>query len=550
MSLASAIDTPAADNRSTSHVSKIEVVTGFVLAAILVSLAAWRQEFIGDGMRHIERVVAGGGSVTGEPRWLLHPALLFVLTRPFAWLSGSLDVASAARIVVFVSVGCGLIYLGALRSWLAAECRDPRHRAAAWLLAGSCAPVLALYSDIAEPQAPAALALASMAYGFRRRNSADAERGAIAAALGIGVASLFYQATILALASLPLVTRLDVLRRARVLAALVLSAALLPVTTIAVAVADGEPILQRLEEVARGEPNPLTRSKMGSASAAKYAAALVAGPPQAIVSLDEFTGLPALYHGLRSSPPDRVALLNAGRLAIGLTIYAAFLGSIVRGRRWTLLIAMAAMLALPMTRNQQYTYLKFYLLLPLFLGTVAVRWCPRIVWAAAAVVLALNSMLFADLVERGRNRYAAVQLAYASATPGTCWMTSGWTPPFPELWPGRSVGILQTLATGRDPAGQGQQLTARMRECFCDADAVWTDTTAATDTSVANVARHYGYTAVDLRGLLEVVQPAPLESDGASLLNAHVYSRPDQARICRLLSSPNGASDEAQSRSQ
>src|ERR1700737_5244798 len=45
-------------------------------------LAGARQEFGGDGLRHLEQIVSSNQPTPGEPRWWLFPPLLFAIERP------------------------------------------------------------------------------------------------------------------------------------------------------------------------------------------------------------------------------------------------------------------------------------------------------------------------------------------------------------------------------------------------------------------------------------------------------------------------------------
>ena len=58
-------------------------------------------------------------------------------------------------------------------------------------------------------------------------------------------------------------------------------------------------------------------------------------------------------------------------------------------------LAMAAVVALPVIRNSQYTYHKFYVLWPVLMAIASTKAPPKLVLAVAAIVLALNSALLA-----------------------------------------------------------------------------------------------------------------------------------------------------------
>ena len=182
----------------------IELVVLVALAAVLVIAAASRRDFIEDGVRHLPAALSGPPHF-GEARWIMFPPLLFALVRPLAAIGLVGGVEAAIQPFLWVSVASGIIFLVSLGVWLRVECQTAR-RAAALLLAGSCAPFLALFSDIAEPQIAAAMAVAGLAYTrVRRDDPTGAERGVVVAIVAIACAALIYQGTILAFGMLPLV---------------------------------------------------------------------------------------------------------------------------------------------------------------------------------------------------------------------------------------------------------------------------------------------------------------------------------------------------------
>jgi hypothetical protein len=126
---------------------------------------------------------------------------------------------------------------------------------------------------------------------------------------------------------------------------------------------------------------------------------------------------------------------------------------------------------------------------------------------------------------------AAIDDDYRQATPATCWFTSGWSPPLSYRWPGTTVPILGIFATGNDPTTQATVLTAALRHCFCDSDAVWTDASSRDADMLGSLARHFDYNSIELKSVLS--DPSQT-ADQLSLPGAHVYSATDQGRICAL----------------
>ena len=502
-----------------------------VLAALLIGAAALRQEFLGDGIRHLPAILSRRLTL-GEPRWLLFPALATLWIRllsGFGFVGGG---EAVLRALIALSVASGALFLLCLRRWIRAECSDARRSAAALLLAGSCAPFLILFSDIAEPQLAAAIAVAGLVYArIRRDDAARARASAMCAILAIAVAALIYQGVILAFGMLPLVVSMKAVDLRRVIIATCLAVLGVMGLMVGAQTATGVRPITAVTTTVRGEPNPLTRSFMASASPPKYVAAALAGPPQGIVALENFSGLRALVSSLRGS--DRSAAMASVRnlllLMVGAVVTAMLVARGVRDRQWWVLAAAAILLTLPIFRNQQYGYVKFYILWPIPVALLATRCRPRRILIAALVVLGLNGWLVTEQIRQGRKNYTLARAAYANATTSTCWLTSGWSPPFPYLWPGTVTPILGTLATGTDPDVQSRRLTASLRQCLCDSTSVWADTTIRDVEVVRSIASHFDYQASDWSSVL-IDQSA---ASGQPMPGVLLYPNAARERACR-----------------
>lgn len=520
------MQTPAIHPRSKGEVAALAAI-----AAILVVVAGTRREFIGDGVRHLSGALSGPLQF-GEARWVLFPPLLFVVMRPLAAAGLVTSVQSAIQPLLWLDVACGIVLLWRLGAWLRTESEDSGAAVASLWLAAGCAPFLMLFSDIAEVQVAATVAVVALTYA---RTHQHGETGTLVAIAGIASAALIYQGTILALGMLPLVAPSGALRRRRVLVALAAAlAAVLLVTSLA-QIAGG----LRFDAAARaafgGERNPLARSLMTRWSMPKVVVASIAGPPQGIVALKDFAGIRALLNARHG--PDAAtrttAAANIARLLLGLAVTSLLLVTTVRRRDWRLLFAAAIILILPLLRNQQYAYLKFFALWPVVVALAAVRCRPRTIALAAAIVLSANAWVVGRQVADGRRRYAALRQAFASASPETCWMTSGWAPPMWYLWPGTSAPVLGTLATGADPHQQSLILTAALQRCFCESAAVWTDTTASDTATLDAITTHFDYGVVDLTTLLLPDAPVP----PTSTPEIRIYPADTQQAVCRRISS-------------
>jgi hypothetical protein len=345
----------------------------------------------------------------------------------------------------------------------------------------------------------------------------------------IAVASLFYQGLLLAVALVPLVVPRDTWGKPRVLVSMAAILAAVPLTIVVAALVSGAGT-GRVVGWFLGEDTALARSLLTSSSPLKFLAAALAGPPQAIVGLDHFSGLPALFRGLSKPETAALATENMMRLAVGGVVFAAMIRTVVTRRDWPLALAMLAVVTLPVVRNQQYNYPKFYVLWPALVAVASTMYRPRSVLIAAAVVLTLNVSLTAREVAHGRQLYAQLRRAYAAADSSTCWMTSGFAPPLPYLWPGSSAAILGTLAADGSPEALAARLTQSLTACFCRASSVWTDTTIATLEVVEGLAEHFRYTDVSLSDVVFRAEDGTTRTDGPLAL--HLYSRDAALRVC------------------
>jgi len=502
---------------------------------LLVATAMLRQEFLGDGVRHLTTIGANYIQI-GEPRWLLFPVLARLWVRLLSALGVVHGAESSLRALLALCVGAGIAFLGCLLIWLRVECEEPSRRTAALLLAGSCAPSLMLFSDIAEPQLAAALVVAGLAFARIHRDDLQRARFAlIGGVAAIVIASLIYQSVILAVGMLPLVVPRQTFGHRSVIVVVAVAVVAMVALVIGTQVALGTPTRTALTLTFSGEANPMTRTFMASSSPLKYVAAAVIGPPQGIVGLKDFGGLKALWQTLRGgdSAAASTGVLNVALLFLGLTVTAVLLLQAIRLRQWRALLAAAVLLSLPIVRNQQYGYLKFYVLWPIPVALIASQCRSRMIFTLAAIVLLVNGCLLADAVRQGRERFATTTMAYERASSTTCWLTSGWSPPFSYRWPGTTAPILGMLATGSEPARQAAALTGTLRRCLCDSTAVWTDTSTRDTEVVRAIAQHFGYTSIDLASVL--LDSSTADAD-RPMPGVFAYSKDSRTRACRAVS--------------
>jgi hypothetical protein len=497
-------DCPAeAGHDESSPVARDEVIAGAALSLLLIGIAVLRQEFIGDGVRHIHPAIAFDAPPIGAPRWLLFPAVSWVAVHPLASAGLVTSIEAGIRVLLLLSVLSGIVYLWSVDLWLRADGCSARSRAAAMVLAASTIPFLSLYSDITEVQIAAALVVAALAIARARTAAGRAGEGTVISLVAaIATAALVYQALILALAFIPLVVSLETIRRPR---ALLLSAAIVicvPAIMIASRIAAGDGSQVALVTTFLGERSLAVRSSMAKLEPLKWMAALVAGPPQAVVGLWHFEGLRMLAAGLSHQATLPASLGNLARLALGGIFITVLVWAIVRTRDWRLAVALMAVVALPVIRNQQYTSNKFFVFWPALLALASTKFRSRHVMAAALLVLALNGWIVGRDVLNGRARYSQMTELYREATPDTCFFTSDWSAPFPYLWPGSTSAIISSLWVGADSENIPHPLTASLQRCFCNSSRVWTDTTVENAQTIAGLIDHFHYREVPVGRVL------------------------------------------------
>lgn len=378
---------------------------------------------------------------------------------------------------------------------------------------------------------PAALVVGALATCRARFAAGSGRDGTILGTVAaIALASLVYQGLVLALLFVPLVAPLERLRRAKVFLAAAAIALCVPATMIAGRIAAGDRVDMAVLTTFGGERGALVRSSMATPAPLKWAAALVAGPPQAIVGLSKFQGLLVLAGGLRAGDPTAIG--NFARLMAGVALLAMLGWAVLRARDWRLAVAALAVVALPVIRNQQYTYAKFFVLWPVVLALASVKLRPRHAAAAAALMLALNSSLIARQVAEGRNRYSEATKAYRAATSGDCFFTTDWGAPFPYLWPGSDAALISIFwATDERAAGTDRVIPA-LRECFCESQNVWTDATVEAAGEVTRLAGHFGYMAIPLADFL--FRPGYGSAAVGGSARIFVYSPERKAGLCAV----------------
>lgn len=524
-----------------------DVLVVLAFATLTLGLGLMRQEYIGDGVRHVPAAVGGVYSF-GEARWLLFPPALT------GWIAGARalhlveGVRSALVAFVVLDVLAGAAYLLALRSLLGSLGAPARVRAEGLALAGFLAPLLLLTSDTAEPMVAAAFAVGGIAVVAGSMDSPGNSSSALRLGLGIvliGLGSLLYQGVVLALLFLPALPQFAALSRGR--APLVAAACLVGIGVAFVVIlmaGEGVDLGGALSRLSTISGNELYNDWVKSSFRFPRVVALAAGPPQAIFHLKDFTGMRSLLRGLTDSEMRASAALTLGALFAGAGICAGLVLAVIRGGRRPLLVALAGIAVLPVIlRPSQYGYVKFWVLFPVFAAIASVHLSSRLRITIAAVVAVFNLVAAVTDVAAGRVAYADRAATYGEATDRTCWVDAAWGPRIPQAWPGGTCSLLTTMGGGHGRTMEqlaernGHALRSCLRWCFCEADGTWTDNfTTANAASIRSVADHFLLRRVDVAPLLWDGGGAGLVKMGrGATMPVLVYSDGDRQARCASL---------------
>lgn len=253
-----------------------------LLAGLLVTLmfiALSRLDFAGDGLRHLEHILESNRPLLGEPRWLLFPALLFAILKPFVAVGIIRSVAQAATAFCVFNVICGFLYLVFLRRWLSEL--SPARRAAVLLLAAGSLVFLSLSTDSVEPTAAVLIAIAGMTFARYRSGLSDISRVTVAAG-SIALASLVYQGLLFGFFFLPATFPIPLLVRRQAIFRVVGMALVVPVVTIVILTAGGDAPRNAARRFFQGEANMAASRQYSKVSAKNIAGVMIVGPAYAL----------------------------------------------------------------------------------------------------------------------------------------------------------------------------------------------------------------------------------------------------------------------------
>jgi hypothetical protein len=229
-----------------------------------------------------------------------------------------------------------------------------------------------------------------------------------------------------------------------------------------------------------------------------------------------------------------VAILALGAVALGAIVWAC-----VRRRDVALILALLGILALPVLRNQQSGYVKFFVLLPAFLSLGASYLRPGLAAALAFALALTNIGVFAREIVAGRADSGDVREFYATVPPSACFVTSGWDAPDGQAWKGlRCAALAKLFSDGSRPRTTVEELVRDnaeryevcLADCFCNASEVLTDDmTQASRGQVAFVLDHVQVHDLSLDPLLLSAEGAKSSHTPAGM---YVFPPDEQRRAC------------------
>lgn len=513
---------------------------------IVVVLAACRVQFTGDGVRHLPELIKPGGPSLGEPRWLLTPSLLWILIHPWVALGWISTLEGAIRIFQALTLVSGLSVLIMLRAELKARGYEPVTRAAALALAAATPALVLFSSDVLEPPFPAAVCVAGLCYAGRCSRAGHPARGILAALAAIAFGSLFYQGVLFAVFLLPCFVPIEAFRHSSTLIRGAAILAMVPLTLVACLLMSGDSLGHAIERVTQGEANPLHRTYLKKPRVQGIMVAAIAGPPQGVSppTPPAFTGLKTLIAELGEPGARTKAFGQILRFALGWLVLGTIIAAAVRLRIWSLPLALAGLLLLPVVlRYQQYGYNKYYVLFPVVLALGAVLISTRKALILGGFVAMANLLPVLAEVPMDRELYRERESIFKQFDSQDCWFNSGWRPDFDlsYRWPGQSCSVLEKLSAAMGAKGNDsnsviraahQSLTECIATCFCSAKRVVTsDMLDAGRGGITDIMVHFKYSAFPAEALLlgehegELVSPSRIQP-------TYVYPAAKRQAIC------------------
>jgi hypothetical protein len=520
------------------------LLAAFLLIFLVIGLR--RLDYAGDGIRHLDHILQSNRPALGEPRWILFPLLLFAILKPFAAAGIIHSAQQAAKVFCLFNITCGFAYLVCLRAWL----RDlpAVRRAAVLLLAGGSYAFLTLATDTIEPTPAALLAVAGLTLARFHDGFSEGRRLTIAA-VSLALASLIYQGLLLGFFFLPAIFPFSFLTFRQIGLRVASAALAVPLITILLLSIGGDTPWNAARRFRLGASNTAESQQYSRVSAKNMAGVAIVGPAYAFANIPDLRGLTGTISLLRHRKTAFDGVSGAATWFCAAVAIIASMILLVFKRQFALLFAFAGMMVLPAIRMSQYSYMKYYVLLPLLVVLVVPRLGVHFAYPACLGALLLISNFAQIWTQRLESETLRQQLArelYPRIPQGSCFLTNGWGPPVPD-WRGDSVAWAHILNSGNAESQQEnakantQLLRQRLTNLFCTCPAVVTDTFI--QPNLASLQQELSYFGlVDIPTSQLVVAP----SNSAEILRSqrfalYRFSVGDQRRACQALENDRAA---------
>jgi hypothetical protein len=514
------------------------LLTTFCVVFVLLGL--WRFDHAGDGLRHLDHILRSRYPALGEPRWLLFPTVLFLVVKPFVSIGAIHTVLQATKVFCFFNALCGFFYLVCLRHWLRGL--SVGQRTAVLLLAGGSSVFLTLATDTIEPTPAVLVAVSGLTVARFRRGLSDDLRVTVAVA-SLMLAGLVYQGLLFGVFLLPCIFPYALLTCRRIIFRVVLLVSVVPLVTTVLLCFGGDAPSNALRRFVQGESNVASARQYSVRSAKNIAGVAIVGPAYAFASIPDLRGVTGSIQLLR----HRKSILGGIRgvvawFCMAFAIIWAIIVLVVR-RQLAVLVAFAGMMVLPALRMSQYSYLKYYVLLPLIIVLAVPRLGVRFVYLGvlgALVLLSNIDQMWARRVEGEKLRLHATRAFAGRISNEACFLTSGWGVPIPH-WRGSSLAWAHIL-NGGNSASQAhlskensQLLRTRLKDIFCKCPQIVTD--SFFESNLVALQHELSYFQIVDIPLATLVVPATnsVEIFRSAKFGVYLYSPENQRRACEVL---------------
>ena len=360
-------------------------------------------------------------------------------------------------------------------------------------------PLLHYSSDIVEVIVPATIALAGLVY-LASQPRETVSRGFWVATAAITFGALLYQGIILASALVPSALPRGASVRMRAIALCCVIVAMAPLVIVTTTIASGTSPSTAIHLMLTGEGNLLYRNSMAAHRLSiryRPLAAISLGAARSIVEIPDSRGISGSLRLLSHRATFLHGATGLGGCLVALTLVVAGAVVVVWRRDWRIAVAFAGSLILPVVRS--YTYLKFYILMPIVVALVAAVSPPAIVLGAAAIVGSFNlTYLMRDIAETANSRATlrrctrpqALRMLADDRMGAADLRMAG----FDMLDESRADGRRTPTRSHAMIDGEQRGMVESFRSCFCDSSAVYTDdVTESSKEAVIALAKYYRF---------------------------------------------------------